>query len=301
MPPPRYIEPNATYAICRRVEGRRFLLRPDGKLTSLFVYVLAHCAAKLGVTIHMVTVMSTHFHLVVTAPNGDVSDFMHALDTHLACAIQVLRRYLVGVVWAPGKLSIVQLHTPEAVAHRIAYAMVSPVAAGLVWKPSDWPGLNPSIDELGERTLSERKPDYYFTGKTWPAQTSVKLELPMEWFDSEDDARDAIARHLEAQLRQARAEVRARGWKVMGPTRAKNVSPYKRAKTFEARGTLRPHIAAGPGQTEARIAAIEQLVEFRRRHREAKRRWCAGDRDVVFPAGTYWMVKHHGARVEPFP
>jgi len=160
----------------------------------------------------MVTVMSTHFHLVATVPNGDVSDFMHALDSHLARALPVLRRYVVGVVWAPGKLSIVQLHTAEAVAHQIAYAMVNPVASGLGWKPSDWPGLNPSTDELGERPLSERKPDYYFTGKTWAPRTSVKLELPMEWFESEDEARDAIARHLEG---------------------------------------------AGPGQTEARIAAIE--------------------------------------------
>ena len=79
VPSPRYIEPNATYAICRRIEGRRFLLRPDSKLTALFVYLLALCAAKFGVTVHMATVMSTHFHLVVTVPNGNVSEFMHAL------------------------------------------------------------------------------------------------------------------------------------------------------------------------------------------------------------------------------
>ena len=72
----------------------------------------------------------------------------------------------------------------------------------------------------------------------------------------------------------------------MGPVPARNVSPHRRAKTFETRGSLRPHVAAGAGQTEARIAAIQQLFEFRRRHREAKRRWCAGDPDVVFPTGT---------------
>jgi len=234
-------------------------------------------------------------------PHGDVSDFMHALDTHLACAIQVLRRYVIGVVWEPGKLSIVQLHTAEAVAHQVAYAMVNPTAAGLVWRPEQWPGLNPSVHEFGRRTLSAGKPDYYFTGKTWAAGGSVKLELPTQWFDGEDEARAAIERSLRAQLAGARAEIRRRGWRVMGPVRARNVSPYRRAKTFEARGSLRPHVAAGPGQTEARIAALQQLIEFRRRHREAKRRWCAGDRDVVFPAGTFWMVKHHGARVEPFP
>ena len=301
VPAPRYIEPNATYAICRRVEGRRFLLRPDDELTALFVYLLALYAAKFGVTVHMATVMSTHFHLVVTVPHGNVSEFMHALDTHLACAIQVLRRYAVGVVWAPGQLTIVQLHTAEAVAHQIAYAMVNPTAAGLVWRPAQWPGLNPTLEELGRRTLSAGKPEFYFTGKKWAPAGAVKLELPMQWFEDEEEAREAIAQELAAQLADARAEIRARGWKVMGPTRARNVSPYRRAKTSEARGTLRPHVAAGPGQTEARIAAIEQLVEFRRKHREAKRRWCAGDRDVVFPRGTYWMVKHHGARVEPFP
>ena len=140
MPPPRYIEPDAGYAICRRVEGRRFLLRPDGALTDLFVYLLALCAAKFGVTVLMLTLMSTHFHLVVTVPHGNVSAFMHALDTHLACDIQVLRRYVVGVVWTPGQRTIVQLHTAEAVAHQIAYSMVSLTAAGLVWRPEQWPG-----------------------------------------------------------------------------------------------------------------------------------------------------------------
>ena len=74
------------------------------RTTDLFVYLLAPCAARFGVTVHMATVMTTHFHLVVTVPHGNVSEFMHALDTHLACAIQVLRRYVVGVVWAPWQL-----------------------------------------------------------------------------------------------------------------------------------------------------------------------------------------------------
>jgi hypothetical protein len=41
-------------------------------------------------------------------------------------------------------------------------------------------------------------------------------------------------------------------------------------------------------------------MQFRADHREAKVRWIAGERDVVFPAGTYWMRVHHAARVAPF-
>jgi hypothetical protein len=56
---------------------------------------------------------------------------MHLLDTQLAKGVQVLRRYVRGVVWAPGELSIVELETPEAVVEQIAYAIANPVAAGL--------------------------------------------------------------------------------------------------------------------------------------------------------------------------
>jgi hypothetical protein len=73
------------------------------------------------------------------------------------------------------------------------------------------------------------------------------------------------------------------------------MSPYRCAKSYEERRSLSPTIAAGRGQTEARVAAIERLRRFRDDYAEAKARWCAGDRDVVFPAGTYWMVVHHGA------
>ena len=81
----------------------------------------------------------------------------------------------------------------------------------MVWRPEQWPGLNTSVDELGRRTLSAGKPDYYFTGKTWAAGGSVELELPTQWFDGEDEAGDAIEHSLRAQLVEARAEIRKRG------------------------------------------------------------------------------------------
>jgi hypothetical protein len=57
----RYIAPHATYAICRRTERRRFLLRPDALMNQLFVYVFALFARRFGVELHVATVMSTHF------------------------------------------------------------------------------------------------------------------------------------------------------------------------------------------------------------------------------------------------
>jgi REP element-mobilizing transposase RayT len=302
---PRYIAPHATYAICRRTERRRFLLRPDAVLNQLFVYVLALFAKRFGVQLHVATVMSTHFHLVVTVPNEDVSELMHRIDMHLACALQVLRKYVGGVVWAPGKLSIVPLETREAVVEQIAYAIANPVKAGLVYRSSDWPGVTATIEDLGRKVLRASKPAFYFLGlcegQPWAPCAEIQLTWPACLREiGEDRARELVRAELERREIEARAFVKLNGWSVMGRVACMNVSPYRCAKSWEELGKLVPHIAAGRGQKEARLAAIARLVEFRQKHREAKARWVAGDRSVVFPAGTYWMRVHHGAAVAPF-
>ena len=299
---PRLIRPNATYAIERRIERRRFLLRPDAELNNLFIWLVAICAERTGVEVHIATVMSTHFHLVVHAPHENVSVFMHLLDMHMACALQVYRRFAHGVIWEPGKLSIVELVTPEAVEQQIAYAIVNPVKAGLVYEPEDWPGVTASVQDLDRRVFGGRRPAFYFGADKWPEETAITFTLPawLSVFGDEEEVRRRLEAEVLRQKEEARADVKEKGWKVMGAIAAANVSPYRRAKSWEELGTLRPHIAAGRGQREAREAAIARLRCFRGRHAECKARWCAGERDVVFPAGTYWMRVHHGVAVEPF-
>ena len=283
------------------MEGRRFLLRPDSVLTSLFIWVLAVTAKQFGVLVHVATVMSSHFHLVVTVPNEDVSDFMHRLDLRLAKALQVLRRYVRGVVWEPGGLSIVELKTTEAVVEQIAYAIVNPVKAGLVFDAADWPGLTAKATDIGRLVLSAVRPTFYFRAAKWVAEASLALVMPECLAELGEAAAHAlIEAEVERQQAEARAHVKEMGWSVGGRIAAQNVSPYRCAKSWRELGKLTPHIAAGRGQTEARIAAIAELLQFRADHRAAKARWIAGERDVVFPAGTYWMRVHHRAAVAPF-
>jgi putative transposase len=301
VPQPRLIRPNATYAICRRIEGRRFLLRPDSALTSLFIWVLAVSAKQFGVLVHVAVCMSTHFHLVVTVPNENVSDFMHRLDLRLAKALGVLRKYVRGVMWEPGGLSIVELKTTQAVVEQIAYAIVNPVKAGLVFDAADWPGVTAKASEIGRRVLSAARPAFYFNPKKWIAEASIALTMPACLLAlGVETATAMLQAEVERQQAAAQAYVKAQGWNVGGRIAAQNVSPYRAATSWRELGKLVPHIAAGRGQTEARIAALTELMQFRADHREAKARWRAGERDVVFPAGTYWMRVHHAARVAPF-
>jgi hypothetical protein len=270
-------------------------------LNALFVWALAVTAAECRIEVHVATVMSTHFHLVVTAPYENVSRFMQLLDARLANALKVLRRLPRGVVWAPGELSIVELETTEAMVEQIAYAIVNPTKAGLVFSSGDWPGVTATVAQLGRVVLTAMRPAFYFLAGTWPAIASVRFTLPTALLElGEDEARAWLEAEVERQEAEARADVKAKGWSVMGKVAAQNVSPYRRAKSWEELGKLVPHVAAGRGQADARAAAIARLRAFRAGYREAMREWVVGARDVVFPAGTYWMRVHHGAAVAPF-
>jgi len=55
------------------------------------------------------------------------------------------------------------------------------------------------------------------------------------------------------------------------------------------------------GVAGAYAAAVRALREFRRAYAEARARWRAGFRDVVFPAGTWWMARGHSAVVASPP
>ena len=296
--PPRYIEPKSVYFVTRRVEGRRFLLRPDDRLSSLMKYMLAHYAKRHGVQVHVFVVMSTHFHLVVSVEDGNVSDFMHDLDLLLSKEVKALRSAARGVTWEPGELSVVQLLDREALLEKMAYSIVNPVASGLVWLPHQWPGVTASVEELGEKVLEGERPPGR-SPKRWPEKESIQLTWPDWLADDVDDARSRIEAHVERMVEEAHAEAKRRGWKVMSARQAKRVSPYRASRTPEEPGRLRPHLAAGCPQV--RRAGKIRLKAFRASHRECKQSWCAGDREVVFPAGTYWMKKHHGVRTEPFP
>ena len=302
VPNARRVPPEmTTFAVCRRINDRRFLLRPDQKLTALFTWLLAACAPAFGVEVHAVTVMSSHYHMVVSCSEQRISDFYRQFNANLAKAINILRRRGRGTVWEPGKLNFVELKTVEAVVFEIAYAIVNPVAAGLVWRPEDWPGLSVQIDELGRRVLEGKRPDAYF-GTTWSKRASLQVTLPQCLLElGENEARGLIAEQVRHLVSEAQGEIKKKRYRVLGPVAARNVSPSRCATTWETFGQLHPTFATGPGRVAERIEAALEVIEFRAAYRIAWARYQAGERDVVFPYGTYLMRVRHGVKVAPRP
>src|SRR6187402_2935003 len=144
---PRRIVPGTTVLVTRRTQRRTHLLRPEQRVNDIFTYLLAVIAKRHGVLVHAAVLMSTHEHLVVTDVNGRLPRFLAELHRMLALCVKVLRKW-EGEVWDGAKTSVVELRTPQAVIEKLAYVAANPVAAGLVRKACDWPGVTTVPEDL---------------------------------------------------------------------------------------------------------------------------------------------------------
>src|SRR4051812_41347670 len=137
---PRRVVPDETYLITRRCYQRTFRLRPCAETNRIFTYCLAFAMQKTGVVLHAACVMSNHHHLIVTDPNGVLPDFLRELHRLTAKAMNAAQGEWENL-WAAEPCNVVRLVTDDDVEEKIAYVIANPVAAGLVKKPDEWPGL----------------------------------------------------------------------------------------------------------------------------------------------------------------
>jgi putative transposase len=299
MSQPRKIVAGATYLITRRVLLRHLLLRPDAAITQLLVYALAVSVRRYGLEVHALCAMSTHLHLVVTDVKGVLPRFLQFFHRIVALGTKVLRKW-EGPVWDHEATSVVRLLTPAAVVEKIAYVLANPVAAGLVRHAREWPGAKVDVDEIGRGMLRAARPSVYFDPENpqWPEEATLPLALPpaIEQHNAEGFRRQ-IAAELERQEAQAHAEVERQGVRFLGAGRAREVSPYERATSFEALRDRNPTFAVGREQGGAWRTAAAAVRAFRALYRAALERWRGGVRSAVFPAGTWWMRTFHGVDV----
>jgi putative transposase len=298
MTQPRYIVPGMTVMVTRRTLLRTFLLRPDPQLREIYLYCLAVLTARFGIQVHVPVLMSTHEHLMITDTRGELPLFLREFHRTIALCVKALRGWN-GPVWDHERASVVRLETSESIIQMAAYMIANPVAAGLVRKSSDWPGVSIAPEQMGRRRWTIVRPSVYFdrTNSLWPEAATLELTLPGNMTMSEDEVRAAVAYQLAQAEASAAADVRARGVAFLGRDRACRCSPFRRATSHEPKNALNPTFAVGKGQREAFAKAINALRAFRCAYRDALTRWRNGVRTVLFPAGTWLMHRLHAARV----
>jgi hypothetical protein len=103
-----------------------------------------------------------------------------------------------------------------------------------------------------------------------------------------------LADEFDLRERDIRLQHKLAGRPILGRKAVLRQDPFSFPEGREPRRNLNPRIAAK--DKWRRIEAIKRLKTFYADYKRALASYVAGERDVLFPAGTYWMVRYAGAR-----
>lgn len=321
---PRRVIPGTTYMLQRRCTQRKFLLQPSEIVTQVFTYCLGLAAQRYGIEVFTFVVLANHYHLGIVDRDGKLPKFAALFHSLVARALNVEYGRSESF-WAPGSFSAVTLGDEAAVLDKIVYMIVNPVAAGLVDRADQWPGLVSVPGDLCRRVLVAKKPARFFRRagdrehegdgenaakkarrhvkerEALPDEVRLKLSRPPGFKDlSDDQLRELVARRVHERTqeikrqRSAEGKPRALGVKVI-LQQERTQDPGDTSPDFK----LNPRLSCKDRWRRAQLC--KELRTFWREHREASVRFRAGERRVVFPFGSYGYPTNFRARCRKTP
>lgn len=289
---PRQILPGTSYLLTRRCTQQQFLLLPTPQTRAVFLYCLAVAQMVTQVKLHVVVVMSNHYHIVLTDPFGRLPEFLHILNRFVARCLNAFYGRRENL-WAAGvQTSCVRLADDDALLHQSAYAIANPVEAGLVSRSELWPGL--LCWRPGK--LEAKRPTAFFRQKNsrLPAEATVELEpLPFSDRPRAQEATRRVGAAVAEREAALRAKLKAEGRRFGTVADLRALRHTQEPATKAPRRGISPRVATR--DRDLRRSILLALRAFTIEYRAALTRWRAGDRSVRFPAGTYKMVREHGA------
>jgi len=273
------------------------LLKPGPMVRALFLYLLAWAAQPFDIMFLAAYVGGDHYHLIVYDPHGRVSCFVERLNGMAARILNWRWARWLAPFWDNRKVNLVRLVDADVALAKAAYVAANPTQDGLLWDPSKWPGVWLTAKDLGKDLVCKRPNIKFFGKKTkMPATVSLKLGLPPQLKHlTLEQYRERHDSALEARLTEARNGMKAAGRSFLGLKVLAATRPEQQATRPEARGGIRPQVAASC--RKLRKAALEEIACFRAAYGKALERFTAGERDVVFPLGTYQMRVRLGVQV----
>ncbi len=279
--------------VTRRVRQRTFLLRPSKIVTQVVGYVFAVMQQRWNIDLHALIAMSNHLHEACTDPDGSIVEFTRDVHDFIARAINAHHGEFEAV-WSSTQTSRVEVDGPTDLLGKIGYVLANPVEAGLVRHGHSWPGLRMAWPQ---KPRVFKRPAKFFRGPkdggNWPDEATLVMTRPPE-FDhlSDDELAAKIKAAADALEQKARDKHDAEQRPFLGRRQVKAQSRHARPNTREPRFGLSPKVACK--DKWRRIARLRHNRQWLIDYETALARWRAGERDVVFPPGTYKMRKVHG-------
>lgn len=298
--PVPYLSGETRHEIRNTFSGQYFFA-PTPAMRHAFKFILATATQRFKVGVVAYAMMGNHIHLLVVDLSGpdevsDVPDFRKFVRSTLA---QFANAHWdrKGVVFCPestgDSINVIDF---ESIMDAIVYIEMNGMEAGMERSPELLDGAVSQRKWLLEPLVVER-PSFFFRRESWGDSAVLQLCVPPEaealGFDRESFY-EASREALETSMKQLLRERKKAG---------------KRSKPLHVLERYVPEMGSGESvadHSEAKIActdsirskqAFDALRAFRRQHRRAMERLRAGNREVVFPPGTYLAAKRYGVRV----
>jgi putative transposase len=297
---PRQVLPGQTYMITRRCTQRQFLMRPDKETNNAFMYCLGEAAARFGIDVLFTVAMSNHHHTGIYDPTGNYPAFLEHFHKLFAKSQNALRGRWENF-WSSEQTSVVRLVDPHDAIEKMIYALTNPVKDRLVEKAHHWPGVT-SLDAIvhGKSFIASRPKHFFRDEGVMPDTVTLSFRRPcgFEQMAAADFATSVMDRIRQFEERAA-AERRREGADVLGRRAILRQSWTARPRDRELRRALNPRVAAR--SKWRRIEALLRNRAFRDAYLAARALFVDGVRDVLFPAGTYWLRRFARAACAPLP
>jgi len=179
--------------------------------------------------------------------------------------------------------------------------LTNPFKDNLVAKVIDWPGVNSLRATLNGQTLTAVRPAHFFREDgPMPATVTLTFARPpgFEGISHEEFA-GLVRNRVEAVEADAEDRRRATGTQVLGREAVLAQDWWRSPTSHEPRRQLNPRVAAK--DKWSRIEALQRNKEFGNVYRRAFQAFRNGIKNVLFPAGTYWLRRFAAAVCEPWP
>jgi hypothetical protein len=279
---------------CRTQQGR-FLFRPSPEFNEIALGVLGRAQRLYPLSICGVTLLSSHYHLLVRAPDaGRLAFFMWYFNTNLAREVVRLTKW-EDKIFSRRYQAIPVSDEEAAQVERLEYLLSNGVKEDLVERVIDWPGVHCA------RALIEGEPlqGYWFDrtaesaadrrGETFEryeyatAETVIFEPLPCWSHLPVEEQRRRVASLVQAIDEAAAARREAAGIRPLGIAAVLAQDPLHRPDRIKKSPAPFVHAA-----TKAmRQLLWEGYALFLAAYRSAAERLKAGDPAPPFPAGCF--------------
>lgn len=168
------------YHVTARSNNRDWFDVPMSYCFGIYINVFEECIQRFKIDIHAFVLMNNHFHLLVSTPNKNISDFLKYFMTQTSKGIGRKSQRINHIYGGRNHKSIIT--SPEYYAYCLKYLYRNPVKAGITDLVEDyrWSTTSKKISKL-HGFLSDPKYGH-------DAFVPKKLKEQWQWFNEPQDA-----------------------------------------------------------------------------------------------------------------